>query len=151
MEHDTRSSLDATDEQILELLWLNSRISFKEIGSKVHLTGQAVKNRLERLADLGVVERYTVKLNCPVYGYRTHVLVQVNIQLPGKTKFTDFIQQRKYHIERCYQITGKQAYFIDGYFRHDSELKQFLEDISVFGTYEIQTVLSDVPLVKLEE
>ncbi len=42
--------IDETDRRILEYLHKNARATMKEIGEKVHLTGQAVKNRLERLA-----------------------------------------------------------------------------------------------------
>ena len=46
---DKEASLDATDHEILRILSLDGRISMKELGVKVHLTGQAVKNRVERL------------------------------------------------------------------------------------------------------
>ncbi len=37
--------LDHTDKLILEELSKNSRITMKELGEKVHLTGQATKGR----------------------------------------------------------------------------------------------------------
>ena len=40
-----------------------------ELGKEVFMTSQAVKNRIARLQDLGVVERYTVNVNCPLFGY----------------------------------------------------------------------------------
>ena len=49
--------LDDTDRKIIKELKKNSRISMTELGKKVFMTGQAAKNRLERLQDLGVVER----------------------------------------------------------------------------------------------
>lgn len=51
--------LDQTDLKILELLLSNSRMQWQEIGEQVHLTGQAVKNRIDRMEKLGVIEGYT--------------------------------------------------------------------------------------------
>lgn len=41
--------LDDTDRKIIKELKKNSRISMTELGKKVFMTGQAAKNRLERL------------------------------------------------------------------------------------------------------
>ena len=45
---------DKTDEEIISILWRDGRITMQELGRRVHLTGQAVKNRIERLEDLGI-------------------------------------------------------------------------------------------------
>lgn len=62
--------IDKTDHEILSILHKETRISMTELGKRVHLTSQAVKNRLDRLTDLGVVHHYTVNVNCPIYGYK---------------------------------------------------------------------------------
>ena len=55
--------LDQTDMEIIKLLTQNSRMQWLDIGEIVHLTGQAVKNRVDRLEKLGIIEGYRVKLN----------------------------------------------------------------------------------------
>ncbi len=142
--------IDQTDENILALLWDNSRLSLKEIGEQVHLSAPAVKSRLERLTDLGVVQQYTVKLDCPVYGYKIHVIIEYHVQMNKQKQFINFVQDNTYHIEKCYHITGKQAYLIDGYFRHDEELKRFLSEIGQYGIYDVQMVLDEIPLNKVQ-
>ena len=77
--------LDDTDRKIINELKKNSRISMTELGKKVYMTGQAAKNRLERLQDLGVVERYTVNVNCPVFGYTVHGLFTLTVKRPFLT------------------------------------------------------------------
>ena len=69
--------IDKTDHEILSILHKEARISMTELGKRVHLTSQAVKNRLDRLTDLGVVHHYTVNVNCPIYGYKTHALIKI--------------------------------------------------------------------------
>ncbi|WP_302538171.1 AsnC family transcriptional regulator [Clostridium saudiense] len=41
--------IDNTDRLILKELVKNSRITMKELGDRVHLTGQAVANRVMKL------------------------------------------------------------------------------------------------------
>lgn len=40
--------IDSIDFQILQLLNKNARIQWKEIGGKIHMTGQAVGNRIKK-------------------------------------------------------------------------------------------------------
>lgn len=41
--------LDNIDFQILQLLSNNSRIQWKDLGEQIHMTGQAVGNRIKNL------------------------------------------------------------------------------------------------------
>lgn len=83
--------LDDTDRKIIKELKKNSRISMTELGKKVFMTGQAAKNRLERLQDLGVVERYTVNVNCPVFGYTVHGLFTLRLKEDRAADFYRFV------------------------------------------------------------
>ncbi len=47
--------LDQTDLSILKELSKNSRITMKELGEKVHLTGQAAASRVLKLEDAGII------------------------------------------------------------------------------------------------
>lgn len=142
------SKLDTTDEKILKLLWNDGRLSLKELGEAVHLSAPAVKSRLERLVKLGVLLHYTVRLDCPAYGYKHHLLVELQIETGKSARFLAFLQAKHYHVERCYQTTGKQAYFLDAYFRSETEVQDFLKDMEQFGTCDIKVVLRDVLLTE---
>lgn len=137
---------DVTDRQILEILRNNSRISMTELGKRVHLTSQAVKNRLERLNDIGIVQRFTVNVDCPMYGYKTHAIIRLCMESSKQAKLVGVIRQGNCNIMHCYQTTGTQSYFIDGYFSDETDLQAFLEQIQPYGTYDIQIVLNDISL-----
>ena len=55
--------MDQTDKRIIEELCSNSRITMKELGERVHLTGPAAAARVEKLEDNGVIEGYSIKVN----------------------------------------------------------------------------------------
>ncbi len=55
--------LDETDEQILTQLLEDSRKPYSEIAEEVGLSPPAVSDRIERLTEIGLIERFTVDLN----------------------------------------------------------------------------------------
>ncbi|MEW8987666.1 MAG: winged helix-turn-helix transcriptional regulator, partial [Bacillus sp. (in: firmicutes)] len=69
--------LDSTDLKMIEELTLNSRITMKELGEKVHLTGQAASSRVAKLEDLGIIEGYTIKVNQMKLGYSVHAIIHI--------------------------------------------------------------------------
>ncbi|MGU9560576.1 Lrp/AsnC family transcriptional regulator, partial [Lactiplantibacillus pentosus] len=69
--------LDHTDRQIIEELSKNSRMTMKELGEKVHLTGQAASSRVAKLEDQGVIEGYTIKVNQDKLGCFIHAFINI--------------------------------------------------------------------------
>lgn len=135
-------TLDETDKKIINELKKNSRISMTELGKKVFLTGQAVKNRIERLQDLGVVERYTVNVNCPVFGYTVHGLFILHPETEKEEEFYRFVHTTEYHILHCYET--EEAVFIDAHFNSEESRSSFEKALSVFGSCTMYPVLREI-------
>jgi DNA-binding Lrp family transcriptional regulator len=55
-------ALDATDRTLIALLQDNARLSTVALARAVSLSRTTVQERLKRLEDSGVIERYTVRL-----------------------------------------------------------------------------------------
>ncbi|WP_081301196.1 Lrp/AsnC family transcriptional regulator [Gilliamella sp. wkB178] len=53
--------MDKKDRAILDQLKINSRQSWKEIGNKVFLSGQAVGQRVYELQANNIIEKFTIK------------------------------------------------------------------------------------------
>lgn len=85
--------LDHTDMSILDELSKNSRITMKELGEKVHLTGQAVSDRIAKLEDNGVIEGYTIKVNQVKLGYFIHALITIFTQSTYHHPYLSFIKK----------------------------------------------------------
>jgi len=72
------SSLDQTDIEILRLLSRDSRRTYTDIAEMVDLSGPAVADRVERLQDAGIIERFTVDLDRTQLGAGAQLFVQVD-------------------------------------------------------------------------
>lgn len=69
--------LDDTDERILSELAQNARATFAEIGERVNLSAPAVKRRVDRLVDSGVIRGFTTVIDHNALGWGTEAYVQV--------------------------------------------------------------------------
>lgn len=137
-------SLDDTDIKIISELKKNGRISMTEMGKKVFLTSQAVKNRLERLQDLGIVQRYTVNVNCPVFGYAIHGIFELTTQEETRISFLHFVETTDFHILHCYQVDGEDHFFIDAHFDSDNSMESFSQALAHYGTVIIHPVTQEI-------
>lgn len=57
------TELDSTDEVILEMLFEDARRSYRDIADEVGLSPPTVSNRVDRLRDIGVIERFTLDVD----------------------------------------------------------------------------------------
>ena len=81
-------SMDRTDDkdlQIIEILSKNARISLRDIKKQVNLSPSSIRNRMERLVEMGVIKRYTVDIDYTKMGLDIQVLVQITTK-PGMSK-----------------------------------------------------------------
>jgi DNA-binding Lrp family transcriptional regulator len=69
--------LDETDERILGELTKNARATFAEIGQTVNLSAPAVKRRVDRMLDDGVIKGFTTVVDPNALGWKTEAYVQV--------------------------------------------------------------------------
>ncbi len=69
--------LDETDERILAELTDNARATFAEIGQTVNLSAPAVKRRVDRMLDTGVIKGFTTVIDRNALGWNTEAYVQV--------------------------------------------------------------------------
>ncbi len=67
--------MDDIDAQIVALLRENARRSFLDIGGRVALSAPAVKRRVDRLEDRGVLKAYTAVVDPAALGWQTHAFV----------------------------------------------------------------------------
>ncbi|MET9257588.1 Lrp/AsnC family transcriptional regulator [Streptomyces sp. NPDC003717] len=68
---------DALDRKIVTALMANARTSFAEIGAEIGLSATAVKRRVDRLRDTGVITGFTATVRPSALGWRTEAYVEV--------------------------------------------------------------------------
>ncbi len=133
--------LDRTDIRILDELSNNSRISMKELGEKVHLTGQAASDRVAKLEDHGVIEEYTIKVNQNKIGYPIHAYITIITQSPNHQPYISYIKTQDQYIENHYKISGDGCYLLECRFPTNEILDHFLEGLNDYANYKLSIVI----------
>lgn len=77
--------LDDTDREILRILLDDGRRSYSDIAETVGLSAPAVSDRIDRLREVGLIERFTVDLDRRLLREGTPVLVTVRAN-PGASE-----------------------------------------------------------------
>ena len=73
------SMVDAIDIQILGFLKDNSRLSFADLGRKINLSPSAVRERIQKMEDTGVIKKYGVQLDNVKLGYALEAFILLKV------------------------------------------------------------------------
>jgi len=105
-------TLDDMDLSILHLLKQNSRMTSSDISRNVHLSIPAVAERIKKLEEKGIIDRFTVKLNRKLLGHTC--LVYIFVVLDGSVdteSFRNMITTSEYVLE-CHNLAGEYDYLL---------------------------------------
>ncbi|MFW6040292.1 MAG: winged helix-turn-helix transcriptional regulator [Thermoplasmatota archaeon] len=72
--------LDEKDKEILKILKDNSRIPFTKIAEKIDMSEATVRNRIAKLEEEGIIERYTIDIDPYKMGYNTVTLLGLDVE-----------------------------------------------------------------------
>ncbi|AYA74365.1 Lrp/AsnC family transcriptional regulator [Bacillus sp. Y1] len=134
--------LDNTDIKILDELSKNSRITMKELGEKVHLTGPATSARVEKLEDSGVIEGYTIKINQAKLGFNIHAFITIITQSTNHKPYLSFIKTQEQYLVSNYKISGDGCYLLECKFPSNELMNQFLEELNEHANYKLSIVIN---------
>ncbi|PFO75682.1 transcriptional regulator [Bacillus cereus] len=134
--------LDDTDKKILRELSKNGRISMKELGEKVHLTGQATSSRVIKLEENGVIEGYTIKLNKQKSGYPVHTFINIYTKSVQHQPYLSFIKTQHEYIVNNFKISGEGCYLLECKFSSNEVLDGFLTKLNQHANYKLSIVIN---------
>jgi Lrp/AsnC family leucine-responsive transcriptional regulator len=135
--------VDEIDFQILEILKGNSRKSWKEIGESIHMTGQAVGNRIRRMEDEGVIEQYTIAVNELKLGNSIHVFIMVFLKSNQHSEFQTYVKGNP-DIKEVHRISGEGCYMIKASLADQSALNRTLDEILKYANYRVNISIGKI-------
>jgi len=116
---------DELDYQIIRLLNQDARHSASEIARLTGAKERTIRNRIDRLVDLGAV-RLTAVVEPSVFGYQTSVDIFLQVDLERETEIVDCLLNRP---EICYLAygLGTNEISIEARFKSNAEMHDFLK------------------------
>ncbi|UCC92896.1 MAG: Lrp/AsnC family transcriptional regulator [Thermoplasmata archaeon] len=74
-----REGLDETDLKILDLLREDSRLSYREIGKRIHVSTGTVSDRVKHMLESGVIKRFTTAVDPTLMGLQVPMFLRVRV------------------------------------------------------------------------
>jgi DNA-binding Lrp family transcriptional regulator len=104
--------MDDIDRKIVALLRQNARRSFQDIGAQVALSAPAVKRRVDRLEDGGVIRSYAAVVDPAAMGWHTHAIVALYCE--GRMSGGEVRAAIEPHpeVEAAYTVAGEASAII---------------------------------------
>ena len=137
--------LDNTDKHILDELNNNSRITMKELGEKIHMTGQATSTRVAKLEDSGVIEGYTIKVNHEKLGYPVHAMINITgTNAQNHELYRNFILSEDKYVIHHYKISGDGCYLLECRFPSNKILDEFVIELNRYVNYRVKLIINEV-------
>lgn len=133
--------MDQTDLKIISILQQDGRISMKELGKIVSLSPPAVAERVKRLEDDRVIERYKAVINNEKIGKPICVLINASIKPERQEGFLEFAKKSDEIVE-CHHVTGPHSMIMKAYIREMSHLEELVGKVQFFGNTETFIIMS---------
>lgn len=128
-------AIDVTDRKILALLHADGRKSWKEIGAKLGITGQAVSARVQLLEHRGIIAGYTIKRGKL---HRNFITVFMN---DGRFDDLEKFLVAEPAVEEAYKVAGEGCYQLVLASEQPEALDSFLERLSKFARYRVSAAM----------
>lgn len=144
------ANLDIIDLKILQLLQANALMTNKEIAARLNLTTTPIHERIKRLENEGVIEKYTAILNKSKLGKSLVVLVDVTL----KEHAASFLEQFEKdvlllpEVVECYCISGGSDFLLKVLVKDMDEYRHFilhkLATLSNIGNAQSRFVVNEI-------
>jgi Lrp/AsnC family leucine-responsive transcriptional regulator len=136
--------MDSVDARILVILQQEGRISMRELGARVGLTGPAAAERVRRLEERGAVLGYRAVVSPTHLGRPLRAFISVALPTGcASREFEAFVQEAP-EIQECHRITGEDCYLLQVALPDVSALQVLLERMSHYGRTRTSIVLSSL-------
>ncbi|WP_315072120.1 Lrp/AsnC family transcriptional regulator [uncultured Clostridium sp.] len=136
--------MDTIDLKIIDVLKENGRASTSEISRKVNLSIPAVAERIRKMEEADIIEKYTIKVNRDKINFKLLAFVFVNIDktenIDGFRK--DIVQYNS--VLECHHVAGEYDYLLKVLVEDTKSLEYFISNMlkNIKGVIKSNTIIA---------
>ncbi len=142
--------MDEIDDKILEKLNENARKSYREIARELTISLTTVANRIKKMEDEKIIERYIPLINQEKIGYDLTAVINVKIS-HGKLLEVQEKISKDNHVSSVYDITGEWDSLIIAHFKDRKDLNGFIKHVLSMDNVEKTNTQLVLNIVKNEK
>ncbi|MFK0521682.1 Lrp/AsnC family transcriptional regulator [Paenibacillus illinoisensis] len=119
--------LDSIDSHILRRLAQNSRISYTDLAKEVGLSGVAVKERIDRLVNHGIIEQFSIVISAEKLGKKISAYLELEVEPAHLNEIIEALKQND-RVAVLYEMTGPCILHIHILVESIEEMEQFMNE-----------------------
>jgi Lrp/AsnC family leucine-responsive transcriptional regulator len=138
--------LDAKNIELLRLLQGDLRQPIAELARRIGMSGPAVRERLQRLEEAGVIRGYRLDINPGAIGLPIAAIIRIR-PAPGQLQRVAELAREMPNVTECHRITGEDCFIVKIHLESIDSLDGVLDRFLAFGTTTTSIIQSSpVPL-----
>jgi Lrp/AsnC family transcriptional regulator, leucine-responsive regulatory protein len=134
-------TLDEIDWQILSILQVEARISFKELGQRIGLTGTAIAERVRKLEDESIIEGYSIKLNREKIGLPIMAFFKLRVNADSCKQMRELATALP-EVIAAHRVVGNEHYILQVVLPSMQHLESIMEKFLPLGSVDVSIILS---------
>ena len=123
---------DARNLELLRLLREDPCMSVSEMARRVGMSAPAVRERIERLTEAGIIKGTRLEIDPKALGYPLSVFVRIR-PMPGKLPKIAELAAAMPQVVECHRITGEDCFIVKVYLDSLDNLDRILDQFLAYG------------------
>ena len=120
--------MDVLDNNIIISLNANGRKSYRNIAKELKVSFSTISNRVKKLEEEGIVERYIPVINKEKIGFELTAIINIKLTHGKLIEVQERISKDN-HVSAVYDITGYWDSLIIAHFKDRRDLNSFIKKI----------------------
>ena len=138
---------DKKNIELLRFLQQKPRASITELARHVGMSGPAVKERILRIEESGILQSFRVELNPKKLGYSVMAFVRLR-PLAGHSSKVVEVARSMPQVTECHRVTGEDCFILKLHLREIEQLDRVLDKLLVHGQTTTSIVQSTPILLR---
>lgn len=141
--------MDDLDKKIIMILEENSRTTISDIAKEINLSRCSVKERIVKLSNNKVIEKFCIKTNIKHKGYNVIFIVLIKEIYESKTNILDYFKNNPFVI-KVYHTAGISNYILKVATPDINTMHTFIYDLQKLAKIETSIILENIIEKELE-
>jgi Lrp/AsnC family transcriptional regulator, leucine-responsive regulatory protein len=134
-------TIDKTDHIIVASLFENGRMTFRELGDIINMSGPSVKDHFNKLMDAGAILGFTAIIDPMVFGYSIAVHLRINAK-PGEVMRIEQLLDETPQVVEAHRITGDGCFVASAYVTDMAEVERVAARFEPFASTDVSVIQS---------
>jgi len=133
--------------ELLRILRENSRMPYLEIARILGVSETAVRKRVKRLLEEGVIRRFTVEIDPKKVGYQVVAMIGLDTKPEALISVLEMLKELE-NVQNLYSSSGDHMIMMECWFKDYSELSRFIKSLE--GIEGITRICPSIILEKIK-